>query len=100
MQLAAGDDATAELDDDGRVYDIFRATNAPDIFPDAWARDVSRRKFVVKHQTRGFHVRVPHDYYLEQRWCCMSVTSACVLNVVQYLAVIVCLSRLAYLMSE
>lgn len=77
---------TSEIDREGRLIDVFRASNAAPAFSDVWAADLRQLAFSVEHGARMFEVRVPHTYYLLQRRLPCSVDGACALTTVASLA--------------
>jgi len=68
---------TSEIDRDGRLLDVFRASNAAPAFTDVWDRELRSLNFAIEHGARLFDVRVPHDYYLAQRRLPCSTDAMC-----------------------
>jgi hypothetical protein len=71
-----------EIAEGGYAIDVFRARHAPRALSAAWQTDMASKRFSVEHMDGEFHVLVPHTYYLNDRYCCMSVDRACVAAIV------------------
>jgi len=91
--------ARTEIEDGGRVFDVFVARNASPSFAAVWATDLATLHFAVEHGARQFDVRVPHTYYLRARWLPVSVDRGCALETFIQLAVILTLLYVAFLIG-
>ena len=70
---------TSEIDRSGQLLDVFRASNCSAAFTGVWDAELRRLGFSVEHGARIFEVRVPHQYYLDQRRLPCSVDARCLM---------------------
>ena len=76
-----------EIDNEGRLIDVFLASNASPAFSETWSVEIRKHRFEVEHGTRSFTVRVPHAYYLDARLLPCSVDWRCAATSSMYLVV-------------
>ena len=71
-----------EIDDDGRLVDVFHASGAAAAFPSVWIAEIDSHNFTVEHGARMFTVRVPHDFYMKTGCLPCSTDTACLLTTI------------------
>jgi len=76
-----------EIDDNGRLVDVFHASGATAAFPPIWVSEIDNHNFSVEHGARMFTVRVPHEFYMKTGCLPCSTDAACLLTTFVYVTV-------------